>query len=48
MRTRTRGRTGALEFDIEKIAIMGELPKMWTYPNIQSHLMKEAKKRGYL
>ena len=37
-----------LHSEIEKIAIMDELPKMWTYPNIQPHLMEEAKKRGYL
>ena len=37
-----------LHSEIEKIAIMDELPKKWTYPNIQPHLMKEAKKRGYL
>lgn len=37
-----------LHSEIEKIAIMSELPKLWTYPNIQPLLMKEAKKRGYL
>ncbi len=37
-----------LHSEIEKIAIMRELPEMWTYPNIQPLLMKEAKKRGYL
>lgn len=37
-----------LHSEIEKIAIMSELPEMWTYPDIQPHLMKEAKKRGYL
>lgn len=37
-----------LHSEIEKIAIMEELPKRWTYPNIQPHLMKEAEKRGYL
>ena len=37
-----------LHSEIEKIAIMDELPKKWTYPNIQPHLMKEAEKRGYL
>ncbi len=37
-----------LHNEIEKIAITSELPKMWTYPDIQPHLMKEAKKRGYL
>ena len=37
-----------LHSEIEKIAIMSGLPEMWTYPNIQPHLMEEAKKRGYL
>ena len=37
-----------LHSEIEKIAIMDELPKRWTYPDIQPHLMNEAKKRGYL
>jgi len=37
-----------LHSEIEKIAITSELPKMWTYPDIQPHLIKEAKKRGYL
>lgn len=37
-----------LHSEIEKIAIMSELPERWTYPDIQPHLMKEAKKRGYL
>ena len=37
-----------LHSEIERIAIMDELPEMWTYPNIQPHLMEEAKKRGYL
>lgn len=35
-----------LHSEIEKIAIMDELPRRWTYPNIQPHLMQEAKKRG--
>ncbi len=37
-----------LHSEIEKIAIMSGLPERWTYPDIQPHLMKEAKKRGYL
>ena len=37
-----------LHSEIEKIEIMDELPKKWTYPNIQPHLMKEAKQRGFL
>lgn len=39
---------GALHNEIEKIARMDELPKRWTYPNIQPELMKEAKKRGFI
>lgn len=37
-----------LHSEIEKIVIMDELPEMWTYPNVQPHLMREANKRGYL
>lgn len=37
-----------LHSEIEKIVITSELPERWTYPDIQPHLMKEAKKRGYL
>lgn len=37
-----------LHSEIEKITTMYELPKRWTYPNIQPALIKEAKKRGYL
>lgn len=37
-----------LHSEIEKIALMAELPKKWTYPDIQPYLMEEAKKRGYL
>lgn len=37
-----------LHSEIEKITIMDELPKRWTYPDIQPELMKEAKRRGYL
>jgi 8-oxo-dGTP diphosphatase len=34
--------------EIEKIVIMDELPKRWTYPDIQPHLIREVKRRGYL
>ena len=37
-----------LHSEIEKNVITSELPERWTYPDIQPHLMKEAKKRGYL
>lgn len=37
-----------LHSEIEKITITDELPKRWTYPDIQPELMKEAKRRGYL
>ena len=37
-----------LHSEIEKIAMMDGLPERLTYPNIQPHLMEEAKKRGYL
>ena len=37
-----------LHSEIEKIVITSELPERWTYPDIQPHLMKEAKERGYL
>ena len=37
-----------LHSEIEKIAVMSDLPKRWTYPDIQPHLMEEAKKRGYI
>ena len=37
-----------LHSEIEKIAIMDELPELWTYPKIQPHLIDEAKRRGYL
>ncbi len=37
-----------LHSEIEKIVVTSELPDRWTYPDIQPHLMKEAKKRGYL
>lgn len=37
-----------LHSEIEKIAMRDGLPERLTYPNIQPHLMEEAKKRGYL
>lgn len=37
-----------LHSEIEKIVIMDELPKRWTYPEIQPLLINEAKRRGYL
>ncbi|MCI8371688.1 MAG: NUDIX domain-containing protein [Lachnospiraceae bacterium] len=37
-----------LHSEIEKIAIMDGLPEQWTYPDIQPHLINEAKRRGYL
>ncbi len=37
-----------LHSEVERIVLMDELPKKLTYPNIQPHLMEEAKKRGYL
>lgn len=37
-----------LHSEIEKIVMMDGLPERLTYPNIQPHLMEEAKKRGYL
>ncbi len=37
-----------LHSEIEKISITEELPKRWTYPDIQPHLIDEAKRRGYL
>lgn len=37
-----------LHSEIEKIALMDELPEKWTYPDIQPYLIKEAKKRGFL
>jgi 8-oxo-dGTP diphosphatase len=36
-----------LHSEIEKIAIMDELPTRWTYPDIQPHLINEAMRRGY-
>lgn len=37
-----------LHSEIEKIVITDELPERWTYPDIQPHLINEAKRRGYL
>ncbi len=37
-----------LHSEIEKITIMDGLPERWTYPDIQPHLISEAKRRGYL
>lgn len=37
-----------LHSEIEKILITDRLPERWTYPDIQPHLMSEAKKRGCL
>lgn len=36
-----------LHSEIEKIALMDELPKRWTYPDIQPYLINEAKRRGF-
>ena len=37
-----------LHSEIEEIALLDELPERWTYPNIQPHLINEAKRRGFL
>lgn len=37
-----------LHSEIEKIVITDDLPKKWTYPDIQPYLIKEAKRRGCL
>lgn len=37
-----------LHSEIEKITIMDGLPERWTYPDIEPHLISEAKRRGYL
>ncbi len=37
-----------LHSEIERIAIMDELPVDWTYPDIQPKLIEEAKRRCYL
>ena len=36
-----------LHSEIEKIAIMDELPINWTYPEIHPKLLEEARKRGF-
>lgn len=35
-----------LHSEIEKIALMSELPDKWTYPEIQPKLLEEARKRN--
>lgn len=37
-----------LHSEIEKIIITDQLPKTWTYPEIQPKLIKESKERGFL
>ena len=37
-----------LHSEIEKTVITDDLPKEWTYPEIQPKLMEEAKRRGFL
>ncbi len=37
-----------LHSEIEEIELLDELPKRWTYPDIQPHLINEAKRRGFL
>lgn len=37
-----------LHNEIERIAIMDELPERWTYPEIQPKLLEEAGRRGFL
>lgn len=37
-----------LHSEIERIAIMDELPERWTYPEIQPKLLEEAGRRGFL
>ena len=37
-----------LHSEIEKIAIVNELPLNWTYPEIQPRLLEEARQRGFL
>ena len=39
---------GELHSEIEEIRITEELPKNWTYPEIQPKLMAEAARRGLL
>ena len=37
-----------LHSEIEEIALLDKLPEKWTYPDIQPHLINEAKRRGLL
>ena len=37
-----------LHSEIGEIVITDRFPERWTYPDIQPHLIEEAKKRGYL
>ncbi len=36
-----------LHSEIEEIELFDELPERWTYPDIQPHLINEAKRRGF-
>ncbi len=36
-----------LHSEIEEIAMLDELPARWTYPDIQPHLINEARRRGF-
>ncbi len=37
-----------LHSEIERIAVMDELPQEWTYPQIQPQLVEMAKQKGWL
>lgn len=37
-----------LHSEIEEIVLLDELPERWTYPDIQPHLINEARRRGFL
>ena len=37
-----------LHSEIERIAVMDELPEAWTYPEIQPRLLEELRRRGEL
>jgi ADP-ribose pyrophosphatase YjhB (NUDIX family) len=39
--------SGKLESEIEKVELMDELPKNWTYPLIQPKLIEEYERRKY-
>lgn len=39
--------SGKLEYEIEKVVLMDELPQNWTYPRIQPKLIEEYERRGY-